>query len=160
MRILRLFLRRSLQRQHLQIVGRHGEGSAGAALRFALDTGKGAVEQAHSEWAHTQAHPTDRCAVSREPLSSSWTFKTVLSVTMLGEAQESLASLLGNNREPSLREQIEEMSAGGGGCCCSLTFEVRQGLLCRVWHACAGARTPEPRLARTYTSARKPSPKP
>ena len=61
-------------------------------------------------------------------------------MTMLGEAQESLASLLGNNREPSLREQIEEMSAGGGGCCCcSLTYEVRPGLLCRVWRASEGA---------------------
>ena len=58
------------------------------------------------------------------------------SIAMLGEAQESLASLLGNNREPSLREQIEEMSAGGGGCCCcSLTFEVRPGLLCRAMTA-------------------------
>ena len=38
------------------------------------------------------------------------------------EAQESLSSLLGASREPSLREQIEEMNSSGG--CCSLTYEV------------------------------------
>jgi hypothetical protein len=37
---------------------------------------------------------------------------------------ESLSSLLGNSREPSLREQIEEMTASGEGCC-SLSYEER-----------------------------------
>ena len=42
----------------------------------------------------------------------------------MDNAREQIESLMGNAREPSLREQIEEMTAEGGGCC-SLTYEER-----------------------------------
>mmetsp|Transcript_47602 Transcript_47602/g.74331 ORF Transcript_47602/g.74331 Transcript_47602/m.74331 type:complete len:103 (-) Transcript_47602:458-766(-) len=40
-------------------------------------------------------------------------------------ANEALTSLLGNSREPTLKEQIEEAVASGEGGCCSLTYEER-----------------------------------
>ena len=70
-------------------------------------------------------------------------------------AQESLTSLLGNTREPSLREQIEEMTESGGGCCCSLTYEVCRGLPCTAVSSRGGlrAREPAPTGARTRAHA-------
>jgi len=73
------------------------------------------------------------------------------------EAQESLSSLLGAAREPSLREQIEEMNSGGG--CCSLTYEVPESTHAPR-RACRHVGTPPsagvPARAPPLTTARPP----